>query len=205
MPEKINSLALTGGRKSIPSRGRRQESIPYTGAAKDAFPPPLRGRVRVGVLMQPSDEKLSRRELLRGPWAKQKVFPAIDGEKCTGCGLCALRCEPSALAVVQDDEEEAYKLVFTHDLCTACGNCATACPEKCLTLQKFSEEGTREPSIVVFEDEMTRCSECGVLMFPAAMVRHLREKTRAAGTGEIPFDLCPECRMKRQIVRKTLH
>ncbi|MBW6486752.1 MAG: 4Fe-4S binding protein [Syntrophobacterales bacterium] len=150
-------------------------------------------------------EKLSRRELLLGAWAKQKVFPVIDGEKCTGCGLCALRCEQSALAVITDDDEENYRLVFTDALCTACGDCETACPEKCLTLENTPEQGVRDDKRIVFEDEMTRCSECGVLMFPAAMVRHLQEKTRAAGTGEIPFGLCPECRMERQIAMNILN
>ena len=157
------------------------------------------------MLSQESEEKLSRRELLRGAWAKQNVFPVIDGEKCTGCGLCALNCEAQALTVLQDDEEDAYRIIFTGNLCTACGNCETACPEKCLTLEKVSEKEAGVEKCIVFEDEMTRCSACGVLMFPAAMVRHLQEKTRAAGTREIPFDLCPECRMQREIVSKTLH
>jgi len=152
-------------------------------------------------------EKLSRRELLRGGWTKQEVFPVIDPETCTGCGLCALNCEEQALTVVQDDEKDIYRIVFVQELCTACGNCEKACPEKCLKLKisPAAEEGRHDAKIVVFEDEMTRCSECGVLMFPAAMVRHLEAKTRAAGTREIPFDLCPACRMKREIARKTLH
>jgi ferredoxin len=159
----------------------------------------------VGVLMQPSDEKLSRRELLRGVWAKQDVYPVIDGEKCTGCGLCALGCEPGALKVAPDDDNDAYRIVFAHALCTACEKCETACPEKCLTLEKAVEDDKSGSWVVVFEDEMTRCSECGVSMFPAAMVGHLQKKTRAAGTMEIPFDLCPACRMKRQIVSDALH
>lgn len=154
-----------------------------------------------------STEKLSRRELLRGVWTKPKVFPVIDPKSCTGCGLCALNCEEQALTVVQDDEKDMYQIVFVQELCTGCGNCQKACPEKCLTLEDppVVEEAGRDGKIVVFEDGMTRCSDCGVLMYPAAMVRHLQEKTRAAGTREIPFDLCPECRMKRQIVSKTLH
>jgi formate hydrogenlyase subunit 6/NADH:ubiquinone oxidoreductase subunit I len=154
---------------------------------------------------QESEEKLSRRELLRGAWVKQNVFPVIDKKKCTGCGLCALECEPGALKVSQDDENDAYRIVFVRSLCTACEKCETACPEKCLTLRKAAEGDKIEPDVVVFEDEMTRCNGCGVLMFPAAMVSHLQEKTRAAGTMEIPFDLCPACRMQREVVRKTLH
>ena len=129
----------------------------------------------------------------------------IDSPQCTGCGLCALNCNEQALTVVQSDEADVYRIIFAPALCTACENCATACPEKCLTLLNCSEDGRKQASLVVFEDEMTRCSECGVLLFPAAMVRHLREKTRAAGTMDMPFDLCPECRIKKQITRGTLH
>lgn len=150
-----------------------------------------------------SGEKLSRRELLRGGWVKRDVIPVIDRARCTGCGLCALNCEVKALTIQQDDENDTYRIVFTHALCTACGDCGKACPEKCLTL--LAAEGKEESARVVFEDEMSRCSDCGVLLFPAAMVRHLQARTRAAGTVEIPFDLCPECRMKRQIVSQTLH
>ena len=153
---------------------------------------------------QESEKKLSRREMLTGLWSKLDVLPAIAREKCTGCGLCALHCQERALTVRQRDEEDAYQIIFTHDLCTACGDCETACPEKCLTLPEAAEHGQKEAECVVFEDEMTRCSDCGVLLFPRAMVRHLKEKTRAAGTMEIPFDLCPECRMKRQIALGAL-
>jgi ferredoxin len=129
------------------------------------------------------------------------MIPVIDKERCTGCGLCALNCHEKALTVVRSDEDDSYQIIFVRDLCTACGLCETSCPEKCLTLVKAPEEGDKEERLVVFEDEMTRCQECGVLLFPHAMVRHLKEKTLAAGEMDIPFDLCPDCRIKRQISR----
>ena len=150
---------------------------------------------------QEAEERISRRELLKGLWTRRELIPVIDREKCTGCGLCALNCQEKALTVVLRDEDDSYQIVFERNLCTACGLCETSCPEKCLSLVKAPEEGNAEEPVVVFEDEMTRCSECGVLLFPRAMVRHLKEKTRAAGEMDIPFDLCPECRIKRQISR----
>jgi ferredoxin len=153
---------------------------------------------------QEAEERISRRELLKGLWARRELIPVIDKEKCTGCGLCALRCQEKALTVVLSDEEDSYRIIFERDLCTACGLCETSCPEKCLTLVKAPEEGDKDGRLIVFEDEMTRCSECGVLLFPQAMVRRLKEKTRAAGELDIPFDLCPACRIKRQISRSVI-
>ncbi len=153
---------------------------------------------------QEAEERISRRELLKGLWARRELIPVIDEEKCTGCGLCALSCQEKALTVVLSDENDSYRIVFARDLCTACGLCETSCPEKCLTLVKAPEEGDKEERLVVFGDEMTRCRECGVLLFPQAMVGHLREKTVAAGEMDIPFDLCPACRIKRQISRGVI-
>lgn len=152
---------------------------------------------------QEAEEKISRREMLTALWARRKLIPAIDKEKCTGCGLCALNCPEKALTVELSEEDDSYRIVFARGLCTACGLCETSCPEKCLTLMKAPEE-TKEERLIVFEDEMTRCSDCGVLLFPETMVRHLKERTVAAGELDIPFDLCPECRIKSQISRGVI-
>ena len=148
-----------------------------------------------------AEDKLSRRELLKSVWPVYDLLPIIDKDRCTGCGLCALSCREKALTVVLSDEDDSYRIIFEKGLCTACSLCETACPEKCLTLVKTPEEADKEERRVVFGDEMTRCAECGVLLFPRAMVRHLQEKTLAAGEMDIPFDLCPDCRIKRQISR----
>ncbi len=150
-------------------------------------------------------EKLSRRQLLNMFWAKPDMILTIDRQQCTGCGLCAMDCKTEALTVLQSAEDGAYQLLFQHDLCNACGACETSCPEKCLTLGRAPAEGQKEECCVVFEDEITRCSECGVFLFPRAMVRHLKERTLAAGKMDIPFELCPECRIRKQMARGILN
>jgi MinD superfamily P-loop ATPase len=56
--------------------------------------------------------------------------PAIDSEKCTGCGECANICEFNALAVLPSDV-----LVFP-ELCHSCAGCWLVCPEQAITPQK---------------------------------------------------------------------
>jgi len=56
--------------------------------------------------------------------------PAIDSERCTGCGECGNICEFNALAVLPSDV-----LVFP-ELCHSCAGCWLVCPEKAITPQK---------------------------------------------------------------------
>ena len=152
------------------------------------------------------EKKLSRRDLLTGGWkAAAAAYPSIDGEKCTGCGLCVVHCGEHALRIDQDDEDDLYRIVLDTSRCTSCGVCASACPERCLRMDPADRKGRDADPVVLFEDGITRCSECGVPLFPRAMVEKLSERTRASGEPDIPFDLCPECRMKRQIVRGQAH
>ena len=54
-------------------------------------------------------------------------FPAIDREKCNGCGACAEFCEFNALAVVKKTA-----IVFK-ELCHSCGGCKLVCPEDAIS------------------------------------------------------------------------
>ncbi len=50
--------------------------------------------------------------------------PAVDAEKCTGCGRCAELCQYSAITCVKG------KVLIFEELCHSCGGCMAVCPEK---------------------------------------------------------------------------
>lgn len=52
-----------------------------------------------------------------------RLFPEIDGERCTYCGECASLCEFNALMILKN-----HCMVFT-EMCHSCGVCAHFCPE----------------------------------------------------------------------------
>lgn len=146
-----------------------------------------------------SEEKLSRRELFESVWPARDVVPVIDGERCTGCGICAMDCPTKALTVSQSDEEGSYQILFQQEICDGCRICGKSCPEQCLKLNPVrKEDGKHHEVVAIFEDRVSHCNECGVPLFPQAMVRLLKSKMLAIGQAELPFDLCPSCRMRRR-------
>ena len=153
-----------------------------------------------------SKNRISRREFLKGIRPKGDGSPIIDKEKCTGCGLCVADCPTGALTILEREKEDSYQIIFTQDLCNSCANCEKGCPEKCLHLERGLEpDKIGKAAKVIFKDNVSRCSGCGVVLFPQAMLNHLRLRV-SAGIGDLswPFDLCPTCRMKTQFERKTV-
>jgi ferredoxin len=53
----------------------------------------------------------------------------VDGEKCTGCGICAEICAVDAIKVEND------KAVVNDD-CVECGACVNECPNEAITPPK---------------------------------------------------------------------
>jgi ferredoxin len=153
-----------------------------------------------------SKDGISRREFLKIIRLKNHGRPLIDKEKCTGCGLCAIDCPTRALTISQNGERDLYQLLFREEACNACGVCEKSCPENCLQLVGKQPERDRaeKEAKVIFEDNISRCIECGIPLFPLAMVNHLKSKISLTGGAPFPFDLCPSCRIKIQVGRERM-
>jgi MinD superfamily P-loop ATPase len=64
------------------------------------------------------------------------AVPVIDGQACTGCGLCARACEFHALLALRRVP------LLLPELCHDCGACAYVCPEEAIS------DGGREIGLV---------------------------------------------------------
>jgi ferredoxin len=129
----------------------------------------------------------------------------VDGSQCTGCGLCTNDCLSGALTICHDVKEGSYQLTFKHGVCVACGACEKSCPEHCLHLERILEvDRATEPPAVIFQDRVPRCRQCGIPLFPQAMIDRLRARLSATGETLWQFDLCPSCRMKALLGRESL-
>ncbi|MFC1895291.1 4Fe-4S binding protein, partial [Thermodesulfobacteriota bacterium] len=74
----------------------------------------------------------------------------VDQERCSGCGICAERCEMDARSTGAHGISE-----IDPDRCIGCGLCVTTCPETATRLAPKSREKHREPPADTVE-QMTR-------------------------------------------------
>jgi ferredoxin len=63
---------------------------------------------------------------------KSNYFARVDKELCTGCEICADRCQMEAVTVLDGD------VTVDLDRCVGCGLCITTCPAEALSLVKKS-------------------------------------------------------------------
>jgi ferredoxin len=145
-----------------------------------------------------SKEGMSRREFLRVIRLRNHGMPIIDEARCTGCGLCAMNCPTKALVISQTSGRDTYRLLFRQDACDACRVCQEVCPEHCLQWTEKEPEKNEPEEKVIFEDEWSRCAECGIPLFPGSMVRKLETQIDTNRGAPWPFSLCTSCRMKTQ-------
>ena len=114
-------------------------------------------------------------------------------------------CQTGALTILQNTGDDTYQLLFRHNLCDVCRICEKSCPENCLKLERVLEPDRRGgAATTIFEDRISRCHECGIPLFPLAMVNHLKSKISLTGGAPFPFDLCPSCRIKIQVGRERI-
>jgi ferredoxin len=153
-----------------------------------------------------SKDRISRREFLKVIRPKNNGIPSIDKEKCTGCSLCTIDCPTKALIINQNSEKDTYQLLFRQGSCNACGVCQKSCPENCLQLVEKEPEKDKpgKEAKVIFEDEISRCMECGIPLFPRSMVKKLETKILMNRETTWPFNLCPSCRIKTQFGKEMI-
>ena len=141
---------------------------------------------------------MSRREFLKGFRLKNNGMLFIDKETCTGCALCAIDCPTKALVIHPNGEKDSYQLLFRQEACDACGVCEKSCPEHCLQLidRELEKGETRKETKVIFEDNLSRCIQCGIPLYPRSMVRKLEAKIFTNKGSAWELNLCPSCRTK---------
>jgi len=74
--------------------------------------------------------------LFKGKVTIDPVTALVDGQLCSGCGLCEDMCEYQAL---KRDEYRGYMTVNAA-LCKGCGACHSVCPVKAITVRQFKPE-----------------------------------------------------------------
>ncbi|UCD70981.1 MAG: CoB--CoM heterodisulfide reductase iron-sulfur subunit A family protein [Syntrophobacterales bacterium] len=74
--------------------------------------------------------------LFKGKVKIDPIIASIDGEICSGCGLCEDMCEYQALKM----DDYRGRITVNAALCKGCGACHSVCPVKAITVKQFNTE-----------------------------------------------------------------
>lgn len=105
----------------------------------------------------------------------------IDGEKCTGCGLCVTACAEGALRIV-DGKAKLVSDVY----CDGLGACIGECPEGAIIVEEreaaeFNEAAVEKHLSTVSHAQ--HAGHCDSHSCPSAQVQVFEEKPREKGVG----------------------
>jgi len=130
-------------------------------------------------------------------------------ENCNACGVCEKSCPENCLQLVEQGSDqdrigkEASPSTPQH---SDRGLSSTRAQTEGLRVdpERGQALGAAERAKVIFEDKISRCMECGIPLFPQAMVKKLESKIFMAKEQAWPFHLCPSCRMKSQFKNEMI-
>jgi heterodisulfide reductase subunit A-like polyferredoxin len=108
-----------------------------------------RKRYHVGFIRHPRDPRWEAREMLGALGEmllddeEERVFPAINEERCSGCGSCKEACPQSAIELQIREKrislfgpQTTSSVPVAHvkeDTCVGCGLCVSTCPSDVIT------------------------------------------------------------------------
>jgi ferredoxin len=130
---------------------------PYTGVVSLGFALALLARRRGA----PSDAEVAVAGLPAG-------LVSVNPERCSLCGLCAVRCPTGALRL--NAREGEARLEMTAAACAGCGLCVSACPEHAISVRRqFPVAELLEPRRELMASGMDVCVRCGAAIAPTAL------------------------------------
>lgn len=133
--------------------------------------------------------------------AKFRGHPAIDGDKCLGCGACAEVCPPRLIQVVDKGTER--RIVLNYSRCTYCARCQEVCPTGAITCTEEFETATADRASLSISVglKMVRCRSCGKPFMTQRMLKKMFTEYNPlsqdnALKDSVWFWYCPNCRQE---------
>ncbi len=107
----------------------------------------------------------------------------VNENNCTLCLSCVGACNIGAFSAHAQDNT----LRFNASLCTDCGYCEVVCPEEdCITIvrDEFELKPDSFKSLILAQDELFKCVECGKEFAPRKAVLKIAEKMTPLFNGD---------------------